>query len=69
MKYSIFFALFLISCSFESVSPIQHTEIMSDFYIFEAKNGFEVFYDSGTTKSIQEYYITGSIVFNGSYFG
>jgi exopolysaccharide biosynthesis protein len=45
------------------------TPAASDFFVFEATHGFEIFYDSGTTKSIQEYYQTGSIIINGSYFG
>lgn len=39
------------------------------YFFTEAKNGFEVFYDSRATKSIKEYYESGSIVINGSYFG
>ncbi len=69
LKYLLPFFIILSSCSswiqkIESLSPMD-----TDFFVFEAKNWFEIFYDSGATKSIWEYYITGSIVLNGSYFG
>ncbi|MBX9809713.1 phosphodiester glycosidase family protein [Candidatus Gracilibacteria bacterium] len=71
MKYflSFLFIIALASCSSQNISTGVVVPVKNDFFVFDASNGFEAFYDSGATKSISEYYKSGSIVFNGSYFG
>ena len=39
------------------------------FLTFEAKNGFEIFFDPLAKKELKEYYQSGTVVINGSYFG
>ncbi len=69
LKYLLPFFIILSSCSSWSQKIESPSTMREDFFVFEAKNWFETLYDSGTTKSIQEYYMSGSIIFNGSYFG
>lgn len=69
LKYILPFLFFLTGCSLWVLKTDSPSPMSADFYLFEATHGFEIFYDSGATKSIQEYYQTGSIVINGSYFG
>ncbi len=69
----MFKKLFLISIIFLSscVRELPQSKNIStnpDFLVFEAKNGFEIFYDSGATKSLEDLYTPGSIILNGSYF-
>lgn len=71
IKYFFFFFsnIALLSCSSQIMPTDITTTVKNDFFVFDASNGFETFYDSGATKSISEYYKSGSLVFNGSYFG
>ncbi len=66
IKYFCLFCIALLSSCENSLWDSASRSM--DFYVFEAKNGFEVLYDSGATRSIWEYYKTGTVVFNGSYF-
>ncbi len=71
MKYffSFLFIIVLTSCSSQAPSVDMVVPVKHDFFVFDVSKGFEMFYDSGATKPISEYYKSGSIVFNGSYFG
>jgi hypothetical protein len=71
MKYFLSFLciIALASCSSQNVATDVVIPVKNDFFVFDASNGLEAFYDSGATKSISEYYKNGSVVFNGSYFG
>ncbi len=59
--------IFLSSCVME-LPQSKNISTNPDFLVFEAKNGFEIFYDSGATKSLEDLYTPGSIILNGSYF-
>lgn len=68
-KFLLVVAFILSSCSFWVSSPIQNIQNPPPAYFFtEAKHGFEIFYDSQASKSVKEYYTSGSMVINGSYF-
>ena len=60
--------IFLSSCVGELPQSVKNISTNPDFLVFEAKNGFEVLYDSGATKSLEDLYAPGSIILNGSYF-
>lgn len=71
IKY-FFLLLFIItlgSCSSQFPSLDPQVPLKNDFFVFDVTKGFEMFYDIDVTKTISEYYKSGSIVFNGSYFG
>lgn len=68
-KYLFPFIFILAGCTSQTVVSVATVPMESHFITFEASHGFEIFYDSGATKTIQEYYETGSVVLNGSYFG
>lgn len=38
------------------------------FHTFEAKNGFEIFFDPNAEKELKQYYKSWTVVINGSYF-
>ena len=59
---------FLSSCVGETLQSVKNISINPDFLVFEVKDGFEVLYDSGATKSLEDLYTPGSIILNGSYF-
>jgi hypothetical protein len=61
--------LYLLSLIFLTACSISHPGSSEEFISFEARNGFEIFFDSGATKPLKDYSITGSIVINGPYFG
>lgn len=68
MKYfyllGVAFLFFLNSCGIQEQGKTDDS-----FLTFEAKNGFEILFDSWASKELKEYYQTGTIVINGSYFG
>lgn len=70
IRILIFFIslILLTSCSWEFLPPSQDIESHDYVHVFEAKNGFEIVFDSGTTKTVSEYHTSGSIILNGSYF-
>jgi hypothetical protein len=61
--------LMLSSCSMSHPSPEATWISEPDFQYFEASRGFDISYDSGATRSIREYYTSGTVILNGSYFG
>jgi hypothetical protein len=61
--------LMLSSCTILSSSPEAPWISEPDFQYFEAPRGFDISYDSGATRSIREYYTSGTVILNGSYFG
>lgn len=63
----LFTLLSLWGCNWES-SKEHHIETLSWMQMIEAKNGFEVLYDSRASREIHEYYTENTIVINGSYF-
>lgn len=67
-KYIFSILLFLSSCSWELLPEAQDIESHSDVHIFEVRNGFDIFYNEKASKSVREYYESGTIVLNGSYF-
>ncbi|GAB0175052.1 MAG: hypothetical protein HHAS10_09310 [Candidatus Altimarinota bacterium] len=64
--YGVFIPFLLLLASCSGGYPIEDKE---DFLTFEAKNGFEMLFDSGAKKALHEYYESGTVVINGSYFG
>ncbi len=70
LKY-FFFTLIIVltSCSHPLIKQWSITEDDLSIKTFPVPHGFDVFYDSWAAKSIKEYYISWSIVLNGSYFG
>ncbi len=68
-KYLFLLLIIISGCSSWSQKIESFSTMHEDFFVFEATHGFEIFYDSWATKSIQEYSMSGSIVLNGSYFG
>lgn len=67
-KYLFSTFLFLSSCSWELVPGSQDIESHSDVSVIEAKNGFEILFDSWATQPVRDYYESWSIVINWSYF-
>lgn len=67
LKYLIILVLLLSACS-TITQPIPILPLWEDITTIEAPRGFEIFFDSGATHTAWDYYISGSIVINGSYF-
>lgn len=63
MKYSLLSILILLTWCSPSGSIEQ-----PDFQAFEARSGFEIFFDSWASQSTQSLWTSGSTVINGSYF-
>lgn len=62
--------LCIICCSFFFSACMKPTSsIEMQYQVYEVKNGIEIWFDERAEKEIQEYYVTGSVVINGSYFG
>lgn len=55
------------SCAWDYVSE-NRTQALPPYYVIESKHGFEIVYDPHATHSVKEYYISGSVILNGSYF-
>ena len=69
MKYILISCLLLLtSCSSILLPEPQDIEVISGSYVIEASDGFDILYDSGATKMVREYFSSGSIIINGSYF-
>lgn len=60
--------MLLTSCSWDFLPPSQDIQSHDYVHVIEAKDGFEILFDSGATKKVSEYYTSWSIVINGSYF-
>lgn len=67
-RYFFIVIFFLSSCSWELIPGTQDIESYSDASVIEAKNGFEILFDSWANQSLYTAYETWSIVINGTYF-
>ncbi len=68
LKYFLILTLFLPACSTVTY-PISILPLWDELVTIEAPHGFEMFYDSWATHTARDYYISGTTMINGSYFG